>query len=72
MKEGSQRLDAVLMERLLQNDEQALAALMKLYYADLYNYASRFTMDSGLIKDCIQEVFISLWQQLFDSHHLLI
>jgi RNA polymerase sigma factor (sigma-70 family) len=63
MKEGSQRLDAVLMERLLQNDEQALAALMKLYYADLYNYASRFTMDSGLIKDCIQEVFISLWQR---------
>ena len=63
MKEGSQRLEAVLLERLLQNDEQALAALMKLYYADLYNYASRFTKDSGLIKDCIQEVFISLWQR---------
>ena len=63
MKEGSQKLDAVLLERLLHNDEQALAALMKLYYADLYNYASRFTKDSGLIKDCIQEVFISLWQR---------
>jgi RNA polymerase sigma factor (sigma-70 family) len=63
MKEDSQRLDVVLMERLLQNDEQALAALMKLYYADLFNYASRFTKDSGLIKDCIQEVFISLWQR---------
>ncbi|MEO5562763.1 MAG: sigma-70 family RNA polymerase sigma factor [Chitinophagaceae bacterium] len=63
MKEGSLRLEATLMQRLLDNDEQALAALMKMYYADLYNYASRFTMDSGLIKDCIQEVFISLWQR---------
>lgn len=63
MNDGSQRLETVLMERLLQNDEQALAALMKLYYADLFNYASRFTRDSGLIKDCIQEVFISLWQR---------
>ena len=51
------------MQRLLDNDEQALAALMKMYYADLYNYASRFTPDTGLIKDCIQEVFISLWQR---------
>jgi RNA polymerase sigma factor (sigma-70 family) len=63
MKDGSLRLDATLMQRLLQDDEQALAALMKMYYADLYNYASRFTQDSGLIKDCIQEVFISLWQR---------
>ena len=63
MKEGSLRLEAALMQRLLQNDEQALAELMKLYYADLYNYASRFTNDDGLIKDCMQEVFISLWQR---------
>ena len=63
MKEDSLTLEAALMQRLLQNDEQALAALMNLYYTDLYNYASRFTKDDGLIKDCIQEVFISLWQR---------
>ena len=51
------------MQRLQQNDEEALASLMKLYYDDLYNYAFRFTKDDGLIKDCIQEVFISLWQR---------
>jgi len=51
------------MQRLQQNDEEALASLMKLYYDDLYNYAARFTKDDGLIKDCIQEVFISLWQR---------
>jgi len=37
--------------------------LMRRYYTDLYNYAARFTPDDALIKDCIQEVFISLWQR---------
>ena len=36
---------------------------MRHYYADLYNYAARFAKDESVIKDCIQEVFISLWQR---------
>ena len=56
-------LEADWMQRLQRHDEKALALLMKVYYASLYNYASRFTTDDGLIKDCIQEVFISLWQR---------
>jgi len=52
-----------LLQRLQRDDEQALAILMRFYYTDLYNYATRFTSDFGLIKDCIQEVFISVWQR---------
>ena len=52
-----------LIRRLQQGDEVALASLMRMYYDDLYHYASRFTKDHELIKDCIQEVFISLWQR---------
>lgn len=52
-----------LLQRLEQNDQEALASLMAMYYDNLYNYAARFTKDDGLIKDCIQEVFISLWQR---------
>jgi RNA polymerase sigma factor (sigma-70 family) len=63
MKEDPVSLAAIWMQRLQQNDERALASLMEMYYDDLYNYASRFTKDDGLIKDCIQEVFISLWQR---------
>ena len=63
MNEDYLKLEAALMQRLLLNDELALADLMKLYYSDLYSYALRFTRDDGLIKDCIQEVFISLWQR---------
>jgi RNA polymerase sigma factor (sigma-70 family) len=63
MKEDPVRRAAIWMQQLQQNDERALASLMEMYYDDLYNYASRFTKDEGLIKDCIQEVFISLWQR---------
>lgn len=55
--------DQNLLHQLQQSDEQALATLMKKYYADLYSYGIRFTNDSGLVKDALQEVFISLWQR---------
>ena len=63
MKEDCLKVERDLLQRLQQNDDEALALLMKMYYDDLYNYAARFTKDNGLIKDCIQEVFISLWQR---------
>jgi RNA polymerase sigma factor (sigma-70 family) len=63
MKEYCLKLERDLLQRLQQNDDEALALLMKMYYDDLYNYAARFTKDDGMIKDCIQEVFISLWQR---------
>jgi len=63
MKENPSQQELDLLHRILKNDEQALALLMRKYYTDLYNYAARFTPDDALIKDCIQEVFISLWQR---------
>lgn len=63
MKEIQSKQDLEMLQRILNNDEQALAQLMRKYYSNLYNYASRFTADDALIKDCIQEVFISLWQR---------
>jgi RNA polymerase sigma factor (sigma-70 family) len=63
MNEYVLKSEAELIQQLQRNDEQALAALMRLYYNDLYNYGARFTDDISLIKDCIQEIFISLWQR---------
>lgn len=63
MKENCLHLEAEWMQRLQQHDEKALASLMKMHYTGLYNYASKFTHDYDLIKDCIQEIFISLWQR---------
>ena len=63
MKENSLLPETIWMQQLQQGDKEALALLMKTYYNDLYNYGWRFTKDDALIKDCIQEVFISLWQR---------
>lgn len=63
MQENTSQLEPAWLQRLQKNDEQAIASLMKIYYPALYDYAARFTRDAALIKDCIQEVFISLWQR---------
>ncbi|MGK2863805.1 MAG: RNA polymerase sigma factor [Chitinophagaceae bacterium] len=64
-------VDNDLLKRLQQNDEVALGMLMKLHYDDIYNYAISFTKDSGLVKDSIQEIFISLWQRRETAGHIL-
>ena len=71
MKEDCLKVERDLLQRLQQNDEEALALLMTMYYDDLYNYAARFTKEDGLIKDCIQEVFISLWQRRESASSIL-
>ncbi len=71
MKENCLKVEIDLLQRLQQNEEGALALLMKMYYDDLYNYAARFTKDHGMIKDCIQEVFIRLWQRRETSSSIL-
>lgn len=63
MRKGTLSNEAELLLRIQQGDESALGLLMRSYYRDLFGYASRFTNDRSLIKDCVQEVFISLWQR---------
>ncbi|HEX6847553.1 MAG TPA: sigma-70 family RNA polymerase sigma factor [Chitinophagaceae bacterium] len=71
MKNASLLNETELLLRLQCNDEQALALLMHFYYSDLYNYARKFTRDDILIKDCIQEMFISLWQRRETATNIL-
>lgn len=44
---------------------------MRKHYPAIYNYASKFSKDSALISDCIQEVFISLWQRRENATSIL-
>ena len=55
--------DARWLQQLQHNDAEGLSLLMGKYYRDLYHYTSKFTRDDGLVRDCIQEVFISLWER---------
>lgn len=71
MLNNDTQLEATWLQRLQHNDEQALAAIMRKYYTALYNYGARFTNDEALVKDCIQEVFISLWQRRENAASIL-
>ncbi len=71
MRENLSQPDSNWLLRLHQSDHDALAHLMGKYYTILYNYAISFTEDQALVKDCIQEVFIDLWQRRGNARSIL-
>jgi RNA polymerase sigma factor (sigma-70 family) len=50
-----------LWNRFRQNDAHAFDELASRRYRLLFNYATKFTKDTELIKDCIQDLFLELW-----------
>ncbi len=43
-------------------DINALATLMERFYPDLFNWGMRLHSEREFVKDCIQEIFLSLWK----------
>jgi RNA polymerase sigma factor (sigma-70 family) len=58
---SSQLRDIRLWKELIQGDDQALGQLMHLHYKALVNYGYKFVKDDEFVKDCIQDIFIDLW-----------
>ncbi|MBD2752484.1 RNA polymerase sigma factor [Spirosoma validum] len=54
---------AQLWARFRADDEKAFDQLVEARYRVLFNYATRFTKDRDLIKDCIQDLFLELWNR---------
>jgi RNA polymerase sigma factor (sigma-70 family) len=44
-------------------DKLSLEQLMKVHYKTLYNFGVKYTTDFELVKDCIQELFLGLWDR---------
>lgn len=51
-----------LWEHFIGGDDNAYAQLYNLYIDDLFAYGMHFTPDRESVKDCIQEVFITLYK----------
>jgi len=45
-----------------EGSETALRRMMQQYYGPMLNYGSKFSKNHAFVKDCIQDVFIALWQ----------
>ncbi|MBE9462934.1 RNA polymerase sigma factor [Dyadobacter subterraneus] len=44
-------------------DAAAFGELAQIHYRALYNYATKFSSDSDFIRDCIQELYLELWER---------
>lgn len=44
-------------------DKNAFGEIAELNYAALHHYGTRFTSDRDLIKDCIQDLFLEVWEK---------
>ncbi len=53
--------DRVLWESVKKGNELAFSSLFKKFINPLYNYGMHFYADRDLVKDCIQELFTSIW-----------
>jgi len=52
-----------LWRRFRSGDAAAFGALSQTHYRALYNYASKFSSDPEFIRDCIQELYLELWER---------
>ncbi|WP_106832082.1 RNA polymerase sigma factor [Parabacteroides pacaensis] len=51
-----------LWNLFLSGDDEAYSSIYKMYAQDMYAYALHFTTDEELVKDCIQDVFVKIYQ----------
>ncbi len=55
--------DALLWQQLKGGSELALGKLLAKYFNPLQNYGYKFVRDEDFVKDCVQEVFIEIWNR---------
>lgn len=55
--------DVLLWQRFRSGDSVAFDQLVQAYFQPLFRYGIRFDPDEEFIKDCIQDVFVELWQR---------
>lgn len=54
--------DTALWNMIRSGDEEAYAYIYKKYARLLFSYGSNFSRDAELVKDCIQEIFVRIYQ----------
>jgi RNA polymerase sigma factor (sigma-70 family) len=53
--------DLFLWNEYRSGNADAFGALIRVHYPDLFHYGTRFTRDTELVKDCLQDLFLELW-----------
>ncbi len=57
--------DLNLWDRFLTGDDGAYEFIYKKYSQDLFSYGMRFTYDREIVKDCMQDVFLKIYNNRY-------
>lgn len=52
--------------KLKNDDKDALTRLFYIYYTHLFSYGMKIIPNEDLVKDCIQELFLTLWDRRYN------
>ena len=56
-------IDQILLwKQFREGNKDAFTVIIKIFYNEMYSYGFCFTKDTGLLKDSIQDVFLTLWK----------
>ena len=55
--------DLELWTNIRNGEKDSLSSLFNLYYSCLFNYGYKIVPREQFIKDCIQELFLTIWEQ---------
>ena len=55
--------DSLLWQSLKRSEKAAFEILLKKYYPIVLNYGVRFYKDKEFVKDCVQDLFIEIWNR---------
>lgn len=61
--DGQAAADRACWQRLLRGDVTALEDLMQAHSRLLFRYGRKFSTDADLVKDCIQDLYLDLWER---------
>lgn len=53
--------ETLLWQQFREGQQDAFQGLVQHFYRELHFYGGRFTRDSDLLKDCLQDLFLDLW-----------
>lgn len=63
-------LPSDIWDQFVSGDDSCFRDLFKGYYHGLYGYGIKLCSDSGLVEDCIQELFVTVWERRNDLSHI--
>ncbi|MBD2702069.1 sigma-70 family RNA polymerase sigma factor [Spirosoma sp. BT702] len=55
--------DALLWHQFQQGDSASLGKLMTKHYTALIHYGTKFNRNTDFIRDCMQDIFVELWNR---------